>query len=178
MLIQLARFKAAEPGWSGGRLPHYVAVCVTKFDEVAVYEAARELGLIELDGDDQYEFPRVSDEDTRTLFLKLCEASGSGNAEMVIHALEQYFYPDHIKYFVTSAIGFYLNPRTRHFDEDDWQNVVPNERPKDKEGSPPAKWKPTRIRGGVYPINIVEPVRWLCQKVMSEPVRPGNVTRQ
>lgn len=177
MLIQLARLKATQPGWSGGRLPHYVAVCVTKFDEIAVYEAARKMNLIVFDPDDPHEFPRVRDDEARDLFLKLCEASGTGNAEMVINALEQYFRPDRIKYFVTSAIGFYLNPRRRYFDDEDWQNVLPDDGRVDLDGNLDRKGKPARIRGGVYPINVVEPVIWLCRKIMNEPSGPRNVKR-
>jgi energy-coupling factor transporter ATP-binding protein EcfA2 len=178
MLIQLARYQAAQPGWMGARLPHYVAVCVTKFDEVPVYEAARRLNMIVPDPDDQYSFPRVRDDEARELFLRLCEASGSGNADMVINSLEQYFLPDRIKYFVTSAVGFYLDPRKRFFDEDDWQNVLPVERSVNSASKPHKKGKPVKIRGGIYPINIVEPISWLCQSIAHEPDRVRNVTRQ
>jgi energy-coupling factor transporter ATP-binding protein EcfA2 len=177
MLIQLARYQAAQPGWMGGRLPHYVAVCVTKFDEVAVYEAARKLNMIVPDPDDQFGFPRVRDDEARELFVRLCEASGSGNADMIINAMEQYFMPDRIKYFVTSAVGFFLDPRKRFFDEDDWQNVLPVERPAGTTGRPERKGKPAKIRGGIYPINIVEPVSWLCHNIVNQPDRAGNVTR-
>jgi hypothetical protein len=177
MLIQLARLKATQPGWTGGRLPHYVAVCVTKFDEVPVYEAARAMNLIVDDPDDPHRFPRVRDDEARDLFVRLCEASGSGNAEMVINALEQYFRPERIKYFVTSAIGFYLNPRKRVFDEEDWQNVLPSEVVGDREGSSGEKRHPPKIRGGVYPINIVEPVIWLCRNIMNDPAAHRNVTK-
>jgi GTPase SAR1 family protein len=177
MLIQLARLKAAEPGWTGARLPHFVAVCVTKFDEIPVYHAANKMNLIVSDPDDPYDFPRVRDDEARDLFLKLCEASGSGNAEMVINALEQYFLPERIKYFVTSAIGFYLNPRKRIFDEDDWQNVLPNESHSDARVKDSEKRNPPKIRGGVHPINVVEPIVWLCRNLMDQPNASRNVTR-
>ena len=32
MLVQLARRMDEQASWQGGRLPHYVAVCITKFD--------------------------------------------------------------------------------------------------------------------------------------------------
>jgi hypothetical protein len=148
-------------------------VCVTKFDEVPVYKAAQKLNLIVSDPADPHDFPHVPDEDARELFIRLCEASGTGNAEMVVNALEKYFRPERIKYFVTSAVGFYLDPRTPYFDEDDWQNVVESESTERKPGEK-RKRNPSRIRGGIYPINVIEPVTWLCRQILSEPARPGK----
>ena len=159
MVVQLARRLADTLPDFNGRLPHHVAVCVTKFDEIRVFETARKLGLIVPSPDDAYEFPRVADEDARELFCRLCEVSGSGNAEMVLNALEQHFEADRIKYFVTSAIGFYLDPRIRVFDPDDPQNLLPDD-------SAPGKF---RIRGPIHPINVVEPLLWLSEKLTAEP---------
>ena len=139
------------------RLPHYVAVCVTKFDEVKVIATAEKLGLLGYDTEPPG-FPQVADEDARDLFAELCNVSRNGNAELVLPLLEQHFQPDRIRYFVTSAIGFYVDPRKGWFDADDYQNrVQPN--PADPEA---------RIRGAIYPINVVEPVLWLSQKVAGE----------
>jgi hypothetical protein len=165
MIVQLARRLAEEPGFDG-RLPHYVAVCVTKFDEIKVFETARKLDLLMADPNDPYGFPRVDDRDARELFQKLCEVSGSGNAEMVLNALEQYFRTDRIKYFVTSAVGFYVDPRARMYDPDDPQNLLPDEKAPRK----------ARIRGPVHPINVVEPLLWLSTK-LSEQMGTGNETR-
>ena len=56
MVVQLARRLADSPDFDG-RLPHYVAVCVTKFDEIRVFETAEKLDLLVTDPDDPYEFP-------------------------------------------------------------------------------------------------------------------------
>jgi energy-coupling factor transporter ATP-binding protein EcfA2 len=154
MCAQLSRLLASSPDFDG-RLPHHVAVCVTKFDEIRVFEVARQMGLLMRDPDDPYGFPRVHEDDARSLLSKLCEASGSGHGDLVLKVLEQHFRADRIKYFVTSAIGFYTNPRTRMFDPDDPQNLLPDEK------AP----KRLRIRGPVHPINVVEPVLWLSERL-------------
>jgi len=157
VLEQLAQRAKNRPG---KRLPHYVAICVTKFDEVRVIATAEKLGLLSYDTEPPG-FPKVADEDARELFAELCNVSRNGNAELVLPLLEQHFQPDRIKYFVTSAIGFYVDPRKGRFDPDDYQNrVQPNP------ASPEA-----RIRGAIYPINVVEPVLWLSRQVSSDRAR-------
>jgi hypothetical protein len=151
MVVQLARQMADNPEFDG-RLPHYVAVCVTKFDDRRVYMTANQMRLLTVDEEDPYRLPRVNDDDARHLFRRLCQVSGTGNAEMIINVFEQYFHPERVRYFVTSAIGFYVDPRTGRFDQDDTQNLL-------EDGKNPKK---PLIRGPVYPINVVEPVLWLC----------------
>lgn len=140
------------------RLPHYVAVCIAKFDEIRVFETAAKLGLIEYDMD-QRGFPRVPNDEAKGFFTELCNLSRSGDAEMVLSLLEQTFRPERIRYFVTSAIGFYLDPHLRVYDRDNYQNHLP---PQDEE-------EPARIRGSVYPINVVEPILWLGKSITGEP---------
>jgi hypothetical protein len=140
---------------AGGRLPHHVAVCITKFDEVRVFETAERLGLIEYDTRGPG-FPRVPDDEAREFFSYLCQVSRSGDADLVMSLLEQTFRPERIKYFISSAIGFYVNPRTRGFDRDNFQNHVPGQ----------GRAEPARIRGRVHPVNIVEPMLWLGEKLI------------
>lgn len=154
MCAQLSRLLAGSPDFDG-RLPHHVAVCVTKFDEVRVFEVAKQMRLLMDDPDDPYGFPRVHEDDARLLLSKLCEASRSGHGDLVVKVLEQHFRPERIKYFVTSAIGFYTNPRTRRFDRDDPQNLLPDQKASQE----------LRIRGPVHPINVVEPVLWLSERL-------------
>ncbi len=154
MVIQLARQLAAEPDFDG-LLPHYLAVCVTKFDEVRVFETARQMGLLTVDTDDPYQLPRVHDDDARELFVRLCQVSGTGNAEMIVNMFEQYFRPGRVRYFITSAIGFFVDPGTGRYNPADPQNLRPDDQ------QPPNWW----IRGPVYPINVVEPVLWLCRSL-------------
>jgi hypothetical protein len=159
VLVQLARRMTEEAGWRGGRLPHHVAVCITKFDAAPILMTADRMGLT-VPSDDGHGFPRVPDYDARELFERLCTVSGTGNAEMVINLLEQYFDPRRIRYFVTSAIGFYLG-RGGEYDEDDPSNLLPMEEIDPRLGS-----KRTRIRGPVHPINVIEPVFWLIDQLL------------
>lgn len=155
MLVQLAgKLQVAKN--SNGRLPHHVAVCVTKFDEQRVIETANRLDMLEADPADRYEFPRVNDDDARDFFIKLCSVSGTGNGEMIPNTLERYFRRDRVKYFITSAVGFYVDPMTGKYDPDDPMNLLP--------ANPPAQPFP-RIRGPIHPINVVEPLLWLGRKV-------------
>lgn len=139
-----------------GRLPHYVAVCITKFDEPRILETARALNILRRDSRDPHGTPWVHNNDARKLLDSLAQVSSSGDAEMTVKALNNHFYPDRVQYFVTSAVGFYVNPKTKKFDIDDPQNLV-----KDKTDPNNS----ARIRGSVRPINIVEPVLWLSEQI-------------
>jgi hypothetical protein len=136
-----------------GRLPHYVAVCITKFDEIRVFESAYKLRMLDIDSDVQ-EFPRVPDFDAEAFFGRLVRLSRSDNAGLILPMLHQTFRKERVRFFVTSAIGFYLNPTLGVFDPDDYQNHIP-----------PVGPEPARIRGAIYPINVIEPVLWLGENV-------------
>jgi hypothetical protein len=126
-------------------------VCVTKFDDIRVLESAEQLQVISHDLEDRAGFPRVHGDDAQLLFKGLCDVSATGNAELVLNTLEQYFHTDRIRYFVTSAIGFHVDPRTQTFDRHDFQNVIPDSEDAQK----------MRIRGAVTPINVMDPLLWL-----------------
>ena len=136
-----------------GRLPHYVAVCITKFDEIRVLESAQKLRLVEYDPE-RLEFPRVPDEYAREFFTRLCRLSRTDNAELMLPLLEQTFREERIRFFVTSAIGFYIDRHLGVFDPEDYQNHVPA-----------VGGEPARIRGAIHPINVVEPILWLGRNV-------------
>jgi hypothetical protein len=70
----------------------------------------------------------------------------------VTSALAKYFHPERIRYFVTSAIGFHLG-QSQRFREDDPENLV-----EQTDGT-------FKIRGQIYPINVLEAVLWLGQRV-------------
>jgi hypothetical protein len=153
VLSHLSQHMLDSDEFEGGQLPHYLAVCITKFDEIRVLETAQKLYLAQPEPEDDLEFPRVSSEDAKELFYRLCEISASGNAEMVTNTLEKYFRHDRIRYFVTSAIGFYVDPQVGVYDPDDFQNVVS------------ASDGYSKIRGTVHPINVMEPMLWLGQQL-------------
>lgn len=148
-LLRIAQRRMAERTRPGSKLPHYVAVCVTKFDEPDIYRRARINGYRSFATDDPAMFPRVREEDAERFFAELCREGSRGDADLVRNALHRYFEPDRVRFFVTSAIGFYLGKRSTRFQEQDFQNAVQE---------PGGEF---RIRGPIHPINVVEPLVWL-----------------
>jgi hypothetical protein len=152
LLMDLAQAVASAADFDG-RLPHHVAVCVTKLDDTRVFRTAQELGTLVDDPHHPHGFPRVHDSDAEFLLSKLCEVSKKGNGEALVQLLGQYFRRDRIKFFATSAVGFYVNERTRKFDVRDTRNVYQNGAGK------------SLVRGPVNPINVMEPVLWLAKEL-------------
>ena len=99
-------------------------------------------------------FPRVHPA-TAEEFLIYLSQSCNGSAELMLGAIRRYFRPERVRYFITSAVGFYLDSNGR-FDKEDFQNVI-----WDNDGA-------TRIRNGIHPINVIEPVLWLSEH-LAEP---------
>ena len=140
---------------SDGTLSHHVAVCVTKFDHPRVLATTRRMGLVTTDPDDACGFPRVRDRDARQVFARLC----NGNGQALLDTIDGAFHEDRVRYFVTSAIGFHVNPETGRFDAGDPENSVrastgPGPGGQENEG-------PVSLN----PINVVEPVLWLAGQI-------------
>lgn len=135
-----------------GKLPHHLAVCVTKLDDPRVFKTAQDLKMLVPD-DNKWGFPRVHEADAQELFHALGVISKSGNGDAVPRLLERFFFPERIRYYVTSAVGFMVNKRTRRFDPRDTENVYRT-----------ASGKPL-VRGPVHPINVVEPVLWIARQL-------------
>ncbi len=132
-----------------GRLPHRVAVCVTKFDELKMTRTADLFNMLERD---ERGVPRVPDTDARDFVDRLCRQFRNLDPKLIFDKLERSFDPNRMRYYVTSAIGFYVNPETGRCDPDDFQNHIPG-----------AGGTPSRIRGDVIPVNVAEPLLWLAQ---------------
>jgi hypothetical protein len=152
-LLKIAQRKLAAFG-AESHLPHHVAVCITKFDHPSVYGYARQNGYRVYNDEDPFLFPRVHEDDAETFFREFCRRSPKSEAEMICSALGGFFRPERVRFFVSSAIGFNLGQSSRFRDDDDPQNTVdgPN--------------GPT-IRGRIYPINVLEPILWLGQRVLA-----------
>lgn len=133
----------------GGQLPHHVAICVTKFDELPLVTSAQRLDMIDYDARG---VPSVPAEDAREFLMEICKQFGDRSPERVLGRLERHFVPSRIKYFITSAIGFYVGPQTGRCDMSDFQNHIP-----------PSPGRPAGIRGDVVPVNVAEPILWLAQ---------------
>jgi energy-coupling factor transporter ATP-binding protein EcfA2 len=155
LLSELMGVASQDPAFLG-RLPHHVAVCVTKLDDPRIFKTAQDLGILIRD-DNKWGFPRVHEADAQTLFNALGVISKSGNGDALSKLLERHFYPERISYYATSAVGFMVNKRTRRFDPRDTENVY-------QTASGEAL-----IRGPVHPINVVEPILWIVRRLF--PVR-------
>jgi hypothetical protein len=143
---------------AGERLPHYVAVCVTKYDDPLVFGFARDNSYPFLSDGDPRMFPRVHDSDAERFLRELCRGYRRSDIELVTSSLNHYFHPERIRYFATSAVGFYTD-ESGLFREEDFQNVVP-----EQDNSDVGKVS-YRIRGQIHPINVVEPLLWLGESV-------------
>jgi hypothetical protein len=142
-------------------LRQQVSVCITKFDDPDVFQAARGAGLV-TDGPDG--MPRILDKDAEHFFDLLCtdrfwktryEASAR-SADQIRKELRSVFGAEKVQFFVTSSVGFYrgLGWQGRPgFDADDFVNVAmeANDEP--------------RIRGPINPVNVLEPLISLQQRL-------------
>ena len=146
----------------GRYLPHHVSVCITKFDDPAVFRLARQMGLVTSGADGM---PRVRDEDAERFFDELCmrrfrselDEHDQRSAQSVRDVIRQVFHPDRIRYFVTSSIGFPTEPPTNdkadvRLNPDGFANYYERD------------VQPT-IRGPVHPINVLEPLIDLQQRI-------------
>lgn len=127
----------------GAKLPHYIAVCITKFDDKVLFGWAREWGL--LGSHPVSGLTCVPDEDAGRFFDRLCEES-TGTAEYVRDAIRSYFMADRIRYYVVAAIGYNRENNTEEYG-DDTTNTLQRE----ENG-------PVVIRSKVRPVNVVEPI--------------------
>ncbi|MFC4908608.1 hypothetical protein [Actinomadura gamaensis] len=141
-------------------LPHHLAVCITKYDHLWVRDIARDGGF-ESVTDPEFLYPSVHAELAERFFEELCRADGIGNIDAIRREIRQHFSPDRTRYFVTSAVGFYIDPRTGKFDDENYSNLVRRTHP---DGS-----TSMHLRGKVRPINVMEPIMWLVDRLTREP---------
>ena len=143
-------------------LPHHVSVCITKFDHPEVFQQARRAGLVNYGPDG---LPRVLDEHAEQFFDALCEGRfwgyrderGEPGAQFIRDTLKNSFHPSRIRYFVTSSIGFWHPPGwngdASTFDPEFFANF--NEIGNGEK----------RIKGPIHPINVLEPLIVLQQRL-------------
>lgn len=139
-------------------LPQHLAVCITKFDHPHVYEPAVRRGLTDRTLTPE-QFPVVPDELAGELFTMLCEADRENSAILLDKGIRRYFHPERTRYFMTSAVGFYLDPAVGRFQHAQPWNVIEETGP-DGDVS--------RILGEVHPINVLEPLAWLAETILLE----------
>jgi hypothetical protein len=136
-----------------GRLPHHVAVCVTKFDDARFFRKAAETPYVSQD-ENEPRLPRVEDKSAENFFAWVCEDVVGGRATLVRDALRSHFHRRRVTYHVTSSIGFWID-KGRPFDILNFWNVLP-----DGDG-------PT-IRGEIRPLNVLEPIVDVARRIQGE----------
>ncbi len=151
--LQNIAFICNQQGRFDTRLPHHLAVCITKLDDPRIFKTAYELGYLTADKDDPYLFPRIIAGQTENLFMKLGERSPNRSAIKVHDSIQRYFHRDRVNYFATSSVGFYLPPGASQFRRANFRNVVLDDD------------KNSVIRGEIHPINVLEPLLWVGDMV-------------
>jgi len=141
-------------------LPQHLAVCVTKYDHYWVRSIAKKHGL-ESVADGERLFPSVHGELAEIFFEELCREDKVSNTDAMFREIKQRFSPERTRFFVTSAVGFYVDPATGRFDEDDYSNLV--------KSTGPNGTTSMQIKGKVYPINVLEPIMWLVDSLTKKP---------
>lgn len=150
-LMKIAQRRLQDPAEGMELLPQYVAVCTTKFDHNDVFRKAYERGFVSPAVMDGLILPRINNRRAEEFFVSIGRESPLSYADLVRDMLRSFFAEDRVQFFVSSAIGFRLGS-DGIFDEGDFANV-------DRTGSVP------RIKGPIYPINVIEPLMWLGQKL-------------
>jgi len=145
-----------------GRLHHYVAACVTKFDHPGVYRPALKETFAIVDKN-RPRAPRVTRENSRAFFNWICDQHRNAGVDLVRSALADKFIGSRVSYYATSAVGFY---EADHgiVDLADCSNLgtVRDENGDMVDG----------IRGPLHPINVLEPLVDLVIKIRQ--ARPGT----
>jgi hypothetical protein len=165
-IAALSRLMLRENRLVNGYLPHYVSVCVTKFDHPKIFDKARQALLVNAGPDGM---PRILDEDAETLFNMVCDGKfwredseeAQTSARFIRDELRKRFHPDRVRYFVTSAVGFRQPPdwdpatgrgSALSIDPRNYANVY------EVDGVP-------KIHGPITPINVLEPLISLHQRL-------------
>jgi len=164
-LVELSRRMAMAGRLSGMYLPQQISVCITKFDHPEIFQQARRMNLIDEASDGTL---RVLDCNAQRFFDMYCsgrfwggdERSYAG-AQFVRDSLQCYFAPDRIRYFVSSSIGL------RRWSS---ENVgvsagVARVNPEDFANFGVDGSGDFVIRGPIDPINVLEPLISLQQRI-------------
>jgi hypothetical protein len=95
--------------------------------------------------------PYVDEEFAEEFFSRMCQIPTHPAAHGLLNMIRPRFDEKRTKFFVTSAVGFYVDRATGRFDPLDCENVAQN--------------GPPRVRGAVRPINVAESVVWLAERL-------------
>ncbi len=151
-----------------GRLPQHLAVCVTKFDDPAIFDRACR-GHWATQSDTKPYLPRIADRYAHDFFAELCKSTG-GTGEEVRRLIQDSFVKERVRYYVTSSIGFNLDHEDE-FDPDDYGNLDHEPTPERGPGRPGADTAGQyreRLRSIPVPVNVLEPLVDLDRLVRRE----------
>ncbi|MEV6653626.1 SAV_2336 N-terminal domain-related protein [Streptomyces sp. NPDC051219] len=123
-----------------GRLPHHVAVCLSKFDHPEVFREARAGNWV---GQNEEGDPCVPPEDAERFIAWL--ARKSPDIKEIQRLVAENFIPERVSWFVLSAIGIHRR-KDGSVDLDDCSNQT-----RDEDGTP-------MLRGEARPLNVLEPL--------------------
>ncbi|MDH2389285.1 SAV_2336 N-terminal domain-related protein [Streptomyces sp. HNM0663] len=142
-----------------GRLPHRVAVCLSKFDDPRVFRDARRGNWV---GQNEQGDPCVPPEDAEG-FISWLGRSSQDIAE-IVRLVRLNFLEERVHWFVLSAIGIHRR-RDGSVDFDDCSNQT-----RDEDGIP-------MLRGQARPLNVLEPLVALG-RTRTESEEPGKRRRR
>ncbi|WP_256789676.1 hypothetical protein [Frankia sp. AvcI1] len=132
----------------GGKLPHHLFVCVTKFDDPRVMNAALTPGeLAELS---RRAAPVIDQSIAGRYFDQLADRPGTG-AGHVRAAIRSAFRRERVEFYATSSIGFRAGPG-RPFNPHHYQKTVLTQ-------------GETRIVGEAAPVGVLEPFLRMAGKI-------------
>jgi hypothetical protein len=139
-----------------GFLPQHLSICITKFDDQRVADEA----MSSADWAAVASGDRVRQETAENYFDALYRALRPG-AFYIRNAIDSMFHSTKVKYYATSAVGFYLEPN-RPLNHRDCQNV--------RDGGPNGE---LQVRGLLRPMNVLEPVRGMASTIKRGQPRAG-----
>ncbi len=132
----------------GGKLPHHLFVCVTKFDDPRVMNAALAPG--ELEELSRRAVPVIDQPIAGRYFDQLADRPGTG-AGHVRDAIRSAFRRERVEFFATSSIGFRAGPG-RAFNPHRYQKTVLTQ-------------GESRIVGEAAPMGVLEPFLRMAGKI-------------
>jgi hypothetical protein len=151
LINKLSQRLSDNNGLVRGRLPHCLAICVTKFDDPQTFA----LGASHFSGNlGKAGYPTISSREAKDIFDSVCARSKSGTGPFLRDSIVRHFHPERTKYFLTSSLGVYANEGGSFATEGTSNlDVV--------DGA-------SRIRGLIRPFNVLEPLVQTARKVKTD----------
>lgn len=146
-------------------LKYQVSVCITKFDHPKLFKQVQRASFVDSGHNYGDGMPRIRQKDARQFLAELCYGNfwreqireQQPTYEQVVRQLERAFDPSRIEYFVTSSIGFFKTPPVGDESRDEVDMRQFNNY-HERGGA-------AHIRGEVRPINVLEPLISLQQRI-------------